>query len=73
MVEGETGLLVAEHDVDGYTSALRTVLADDGLRQRFAAAARLRAETVFDTRVLQARLERVIAAACAGGRAPGVS
>ena len=66
VVEGETGFLVAERDLDGYTAALRTVLAEDALRARLAAAARLRAETVFDTRVLQGRLEQVILATLAG-------
>jgi colanic acid/amylovoran biosynthesis glycosyltransferase len=67
VAEGETGLLVAENDLDGYTTALRTVLADDALRLRFAAAARRRAETELDTRVLQGRLEDIIAAACPPG------
>ena len=62
VVEGETGFLVDEGDLDGYAAALRVVLADDALRARLAAAARLRAETVFDTRVLQGRLETIIAA-----------
>ena len=62
VIDGETGLLVDEHDLDGYAAALRAVLADDAFRARLAAAARLRAETVFDTRVLQGRLEDVIAA-----------
>lgn len=64
VVEGETGLLVAERDLDGYTAALRRVLADDALRARLADAARLRAETEFDTRMLQSRLEAVIAKSC---------
>lgn len=67
VVEGETGSLVDERDLDGYTAALRAVLADDALRARLAAAARLRAETVFDTRVLQGRLEQIIAAAAPTG------
>jgi colanic acid/amylovoran biosynthesis glycosyltransferase len=64
VVEGETGMLVDEHDLEGYTAALDRVLGDETLAARFASAARHRAETVFDTRVLQGRLEDVIAAGC---------
>jgi glycosyltransferase involved in cell wall biosynthesis len=67
VVEGETGLLVDERDLDGYAAALRSVLADDGLRARMAAAARARAVVEFDTGVLQGRIETIIAVAC---RAP---
>ncbi|MBA3324568.1 MAG: glycosyltransferase [Rhodobacteraceae bacterium] len=68
VVEGETGLLVDERDVDGYTAALRDVLADEALRARLAGAARRRAETVFDSRVLQGRLEGGITAGALAGR-----
>jgi glycosyltransferase involved in cell wall biosynthesis len=64
VVEGETGLLVDENDLSAYTAALDRVLGDDELAAAFSAAARRRAETVFDTRVLQGRLEDVIAAGC---------
>ncbi len=63
VLEGETGLLVDENDLDGFAGALSLVLADPELRLRFARAARMRAVTEFDTRVLQGRLERIIAAA----------
>jgi glycosyltransferase involved in cell wall biosynthesis len=63
VVEGETGLLVDEGDLEGYAAALRAVLVDAALRDRLAAAARCRAETEFDTAVLQARLEAAISAA----------
>jgi glycosyltransferase involved in cell wall biosynthesis len=62
VIEGETGFLVDEGDLDGYAAALEAVLADDGLRLRLAAAARRRAETEFDTGVLRGRLEEIIAA-----------
>jgi len=62
VVEGGTGFLVDEHDLDGYAAALERVLGDDGLRARLAAAARARAEAEFDTGVLQGRLEAIIAA-----------
>jgi colanic acid/amylovoran biosynthesis glycosyltransferase len=67
VVEGETGFLVDEGDLGGYAAALRRLLADDALRARLATAARRRAETTFDTQVLQSRVEEVIAAA-AGSR-----
>jgi len=73
VVEGETGLLVEEHDLAGYAAALDRVLGDDVLAAGFSTAARHRAETVFDTRVLQGRLEDVIAGHCrdhAGGAGP---
>jgi colanic acid/amylovoran biosynthesis glycosyltransferase len=59
---GVDGLLVAEGDLEGYTAALASVLGDDGLRRRLAEAARRRAETQFDTRVLHRRIEDVIRA-----------
>jgi glycosyltransferase involved in cell wall biosynthesis len=63
VVEDETGLLVDEGDLDGYAAAIRSLAADPDRRRAFAAAARARAEAEFDTGVLQARLERIIAAA----------
>jgi colanic acid/amylovoran biosynthesis glycosyltransferase len=64
---GEDGLLVAEGDLDGYAAALRAVLADDALRLRLAAAARRRAVTQFDTRVLHRKIEDIIRAAVRRG------
>lgn len=62
VIDGETGLLVDETDLEGYVAALRRVLADAALRGRFAETARQRAVGSFDTGVLQGRLEAVIAA-----------
>lgn len=63
---GADGLLVAEGDLAGYTAALASVLADDGLRLRLAEAARRRAVERFDTRVLHRNVEDVILAAVLG-------
>lgn len=63
---GADGLLVAEGDLAGYTAALASVLADDGLRLRLAEAARRRAVERFDTRVLHRKVEDVILAAVRG-------
>lgn len=63
VTSGDDGLLVPEGDLDGFASALRSVLADDALRLRLAGAARRRAETQFDTRVLHRRIEEIILAA----------
>ena len=63
---GADGLLVAEGDLAGYTAALASVLADDGLRLRLAEAARRRAVEKFDTRVLHRKVEDVILAAVRG-------
>ncbi len=62
---GVDGLLVAEGDLEGFAAALASVLGDDGLRRRLAEAARRRAETQFDTRVLHRRIEDVIRASLA--------
>lgn len=69
VTSGEDGLLVAEGDLDAYASALGAVLGDDALRLRLAAAARARALTQFDTRVLHRRIEEIILRATGqGGR-----
>jgi glycosyltransferase involved in cell wall biosynthesis len=44
VTDGQTGLLVRPNDPDALTQALRTALADDGLRDRLAAAAQRRSD-----------------------------
>jgi glycosyltransferase involved in cell wall biosynthesis len=61
--EGETGLMVDEHDLAGFTAALRTLLADPALTARLGAAARAIALQRFDIDKLHARLEAMILAA----------
>ena len=65
VVDGVTGLLVAEHDEPGFSRALESALADPQRAAQMADAARRYAVERFDTALLQARLEHVIAAAVA--------
>jgi glycosyltransferase involved in cell wall biosynthesis len=48
VVDEETGLTVAPHDVDALTTALDRLIADASLRRQFGAAARRRVESGFD-------------------------
>jgi glycosyltransferase involved in cell wall biosynthesis len=48
IVEGETGLLVNEHDVEGLAAAIASLAADGDLAQRLAVAGRARVEQEFD-------------------------
>lgn len=50
VVDGETGLLVASDDIEGLAQAMADLLHDPGRRQSMAAAARRRAEELFDRR-----------------------
>lgn len=63
VTEGETGLLVDEHDAEGYAEALRRVLADPDAARRMGRNARAVATERFEYRKLHARLERMIRAA----------
>lgn len=55
VVEGETGHLVPVGDADALTRALAPLVADSGLRARYGASARKRAETLFDESLVIAR------------------
>jgi glycosyltransferase involved in cell wall biosynthesis len=57
IVDGETGLLSDEGDVDGLASALGHVVASSELRNRLGRAARAHAEAELDYRTLYSRLE----------------
>jgi colanic acid/amylovoran biosynthesis glycosyltransferase len=46
--DGDTGLMVPEHDPAGLAAAIERLLADDGLRVRLATAARALIEREFD-------------------------
>jgi colanic acid/amylovoran biosynthesis glycosyltransferase len=61
VVDGQTGRLIDEYDIDGCAAALGAVLGDAASTARMAAAARSFAVQQLDTARLQARLEAVIA------------
>lgn len=66
IIEGETGFLVPERDVESLAMAMGTLLANPPLRQRMGAAARRRAEQFFDSRRQTARLETIYDTLLAG-------
>lgn len=66
IVEGETGFLVPERDVDSLSIAMGTLLANPPLRQRMGAAARSRVEQFFDLRRQTAYLEDIYDALLGG-------
>ncbi len=74
-VDGETGVLCPVGDLDCFAGAARRVLRDDALLARMSAAARARAEGVFDLdRIVPAyedHYEAVIERTMAGEPAPG--
>lgn len=49
VIDGETGLLVPEHDPAALAAALQRLLADHDLADRVAAGGRARVERLFDT------------------------
>lgn len=57
VVDGETGILVNERDLEALTNALLTLLEDQSLRARFSAAAPRWIEANFDLRKQTAKLE----------------
>jgi glycosyltransferase involved in cell wall biosynthesis len=59
VVEGKSGLLVPERDVDALADRLTCIMGDDGLWSRLAAGARSHAEAEFDLRTQSARLEEI--------------
>jgi glycosyltransferase involved in cell wall biosynthesis len=60
IVHGESGLLVPPRDVASLARAMTQLLAEPGLIQRFAAAARARAETKYDVRNVNAGIIAVL-------------
>jgi glycosyltransferase involved in cell wall biosynthesis len=60
--EGVTGLLVREHDLAGYTRALRRLVETPSLREEMGGAAHAYAIEQFDYRKLYRRLEAAMAA-----------
>ena len=66
LVDGETGFLTAERDVDGLAERIGALLDDRDLRGRLGAAGRARVEREFDlgrqTAVLEGMYDEVLAA-----------
>ena len=65
VTDGETGYLLPVGDIPGMSAAALKLLGDEGLRQRFGAAARRRAVEIFSQDAVVARYrgiyERVVA------------
>jgi len=60
IVDGETGLLVDQNDVDGMAEAMARLADDPALRAAMGAAGRARAVKMFDAHVLARRAEEVL-------------
>ena len=76
VIDGETGLIVGEHDVAALTDALELLLTDAETRERFSIAGRARIEEDFDVRQQAANLDRVtreVAAERAAATQPGTA
>jgi glycosyltransferase involved in cell wall biosynthesis len=58
-VIGDTAIALDAVTVDALEAALRELIGDEALRDKFAAAARARAENLFDLDVVTARLDDV--------------
>jgi glycosyltransferase involved in cell wall biosynthesis len=61
VVDGRTGLLGPERDPSALAADISRLLADDDLRRRLGAEARIHVETHFDLRKQSARLEDLYA------------
>jgi colanic acid/amylovoran biosynthesis glycosyltransferase len=59
VADGESGLLVAEHDVTGLTRAMASLGGDAALCERMGAAGRAIIEREFDAARLAERLEQL--------------
>jgi glycosyltransferase involved in cell wall biosynthesis len=68
VVDGETGLLVEEGDVDGMGDALVELLTDPERARRIGRAARERVELLFSLESTTERLCSILEQACAGSR-----
>ncbi|HWJ30791.1 MAG TPA: glycosyltransferase [Gaiellaceae bacterium] len=68
VVDGETGFLVEEHDVDAMAARMATLADDPVLAGRLGRAARSRIETFFSLDASIERLWRIVQAAAHGRR-----
>jgi glycosyltransferase involved in cell wall biosynthesis len=60
VLDGKTGLMVAERDVTGMAEAMRRLASDSELRHKFGKAGRERATKLFDSSFQTQRLEQVL-------------
>jgi len=67
VTDGETGLLVPPNDPDALADALRTALADDGLRDRLGAAAQRRSDD-YTIEACSQRFVEILSDAATEGR-----
>jgi glycosyltransferase involved in cell wall biosynthesis len=70
VVEGKTGFLVDEHDVDGMAEAMIRFLADKELARKMGQAARERIKTNFSTEINIGKINEAIEAAHRSSRQP---
>ncbi|MFH1184159.1 MAG: glycosyltransferase family 4 protein [Chloroflexota bacterium] len=63
VVPGETGVLVAPEDADALRESLRTLLTDEGQRQRMGRAARTRVAENYGWAVAASQYQRILEAA----------
>lgn len=68
ITDGQTGLIVAQHDMSGLATAIERLLTNPTLRVQLAAAARRRIDAEFDIRRNTA-IMRELFALCTGGGA----
>jgi len=66
VVDGATGLLVEEGDVQGLADAILQLATMGALRRRMGAAGRRRAESTYDLREQRRRLEGLYVSICGG-------
>jgi colanic acid/amylovoran biosynthesis glycosyltransferase len=64
VLHGETGLLVAEHDIDGMAGAMMAVLGDPEMAARMGRAGRDHVESAFTRARTAARLREIMGLAC---------
>ena len=67
VVDGQTGFLVDQHDVDGMAKAMQRLGQDPQLRRRFGQEGRRRVVQEFDTASQVRKLEGVLLRLAAGG------